>query len=50
MDKETKNIKDKNEQLAIVIGFFLIVVVIVITIFRSDLFKEKDPFQKIFQL
>ncbi len=46
MDKETKNIKDKNEQLAIVIGFFLIVVVIVITIFRSDLFKEKDPFSE----
>lgn len=40
-EKMSTSVK-KNEQTAIIIGFFLILLVIVITLFRSNLFSESD--------
>ncbi|HPN54466.1 MAG TPA: rhodanese-like domain-containing protein [Candidatus Moranbacteria bacterium] len=42
MDDKIQKTKDKKDQIAIMIGFVLIMVVIVITLFRSNLFKEQD--------
>lgn len=44
---EEKKVKEKKEQIAIILGFFLILVVILITLFRSDLFAEKESSSQI---